>query len=150
MGRSDQRHQQTIAKTVMLIPDFSKYSLALFEGGALIHASNGKGVRPLFEALEKFRAKSGLILHDKIIGLAAAKLVVYSGIIAKVNTTVASAPADKFLKDHGILMNAAGITANILTQDKRAVCPGEVIALKTKDPADFIRQIKTMLDNQRE
>ena len=62
---------------------------------------------------------------------------------------IVAAPAEQFLKDHGIFMNAAGITANVPTRDKSAVCPGEVIALNTKDFVDFIRQIKTMPDNQR-
>jgi len=48
--------------------------------------------------LEKFQGKSGLILHDKVIGLAAARLIVYSGVIAEIVTRVASLPAKKFLE----------------------------------------------------
>ena len=60
----------------MLIPDFTRYSLALLEGEKLIYSACGGGLRPLWDALEKFQGKSGLILHDKVIGLAAARLIV--------------------------------------------------------------------------
>lgn len=133
----------------MLMPDFSKYSLALFEGNRLIFSSTDAGLRPLFESLEKYTGKTGLILHDKVIGLAAAKLIVYTGIIAEVIAGVVSVPAKKFLKDNNIIISARHVAPNIMTRDGSAVCPGEVIALNTETPADFIRQIKTMLDNQR-
>ncbi|MCX5848592.1 MAG: DUF1893 domain-containing protein [Deltaproteobacteria bacterium] len=130
----------------MLIPDFSRYSLALFEGNKLIYSSEEKGVRPLFDCLEKHKNKSGLILHDKVIGLAAAKLIVYSGIISEVITTIASIPAKKFLEDNGIIITAYEVTANILTKDRNTICPGEVIALNAEAPDDFSRKIKKMLN----
>ena len=80
------------------MPDFSKYSLALFEGNKLIYSSSDKGLRPLFDCLEKNKGKSGLILHDKLIGLAAAKLIVYSGVVTEVITNIASIPAKSIWK----------------------------------------------------
>jgi hypothetical protein len=131
----------------MMMPDFSKYSLALFEGGNLIHSSSDNGLRPLFDCLQKFKGKSGLLLHDKVIGLAAARLIFYSGIIAEVVTGVASIPAKKFLEDNGIIIRASDVAANIMTKDRSAVCPGEVIALNTEAPDEFSLKIKTMLDS---
>jgi hypothetical protein len=130
----------------MLIPDFTCYSLALLEGDILIHASREGGLRPLWDALEKYSDKFGLILHDKVIGLAAARLIDRSGIIKEVCTTVVSLPAEQFLKDCGIRLTAFKVTANILTHDKSTVCPGEVIALNTSDPDAFYQKIKAMLD----
>jgi hypothetical protein len=130
----------------MLMPDFSKYSLALFEGNRLIYSSQDKGLRPLWDFLEQHKEKYGLILHDKIIGLAAAKLIVYSKIISEVITMTASVPAKKFLEDNGVIITACEVVTNIMTKDKSAICPGEVIALNTKAPDDFCRKIKTMLN----
>lgn len=132
----------------MLIPDFSKYSLALFEGNIMIHSSGERGLRPLLDCLGKYKEKTGLILFDKVIGLAAAKLIVYSGIIAQVLTTIASAPAKKYLEDNGIKIAADEVTSNILTKDRRAVCPGEVIALNTEAPDVFSLKIRAMLDKR--
>lgn len=132
----------------MLTTDFSKYSLALFQEDDLIYSSKEKGLRPLFDCTRKYKEKSGLILHDKVIGLAAAKLVVYSGMIKEVITTVASNPAKKFLEDNRIAIRARMVVPNIMTNDRRAVCPGEVIALNTETAEDFMQKIKSMLDKQ--
>ncbi len=129
----------------MLIPDFTRYSLALLEGEKLIYSACGGGLRPLWDALEKFQGKSGLILHDKVIGLAAARLIVQSGMIAEIFTRVASLPAKQFLENNGVALTAFDVAANILTQDKSAVCPGEVIALNTSDPDAFLQKIKAMM-----
>lgn len=131
----------------MLIPDFTRYSLALLEGETLIHSDQGGGLRPLWNALEKFQGRSGLILHDKVMGLAAARLVVRSGIIVEIFTMVASLPAMQFLENSGIGLVAFDVAANILTRDKSAVCPGEVIALNTIDPDAFFQKIRVMMDN---
>lgn len=129
----------------MLTPDFTRYSLALLKGDRLIHASKGGGLRPLWDALEKYSEKSGLILHDKIMGLAAARLIHRSGIIAEVYTMVVSLPAGQFLEDHGIRLTAFHSAANILTRDKSAICPGEVIALGTSEPDAFYQKIREMM-----
>lgn len=131
----------------MLIPDFTRYSLALLEGDSLIYSSKGSGLRPLWEALEKYSDKSGLILHDKVMGLAAARLIYRSGVIAEVHTMVVSLPAQQFLEDHGIRLAAFDVAANILTQDKSTICPGEVIALNTSDPDAFYQKIRAMMGN---
>ena len=130
----------------MLIPDFSVYSLALVEGDTVIYSSSGVGLRPLWDALTKFPDRSGLILHDKVMGLAAARLIVYSDMIAGVFTKVASEPARRFLQENGIALSADLVAANILTRDQNAVCPGEVIAMNTDDPDVFLRKIRAMLD----
>ena len=129
----------------MLIPDFTLYSLALFEGETLIHSGREGGLRPLWAALEMFRGKSGLILHDKIIGLAAARLVVHFGVVGEIFTMVASLPAYQFLEQNQIPLRAFDVAANILTRDKTAICPGEVIALQTDDPDIFLQKINAMM-----
>jgi len=85
----------------MLKPDFSKYSLALVQGDKIIYSSDDSGLTPLWDCLEKYRqAKDKFILFDKVIGLAAARLVVYSGIIAAIHTRLISQPAKQLLKRH--------------------------------------------------
>lgn len=92
-----------------------------------------------------FCGKPGLILHDKVVGLAAARLIVHSGMIAQILTMVVSRPAKMFLENAGIVLCALDITDNILTKDQSAVCPGEVIALGTSDPEAFIQKIRAMI-----
>lgn len=112
----------------------------------MIYSAGGGGLRPLWDALEKFQDRSGLILHDKVMGFAAARLIVYSGRIAAVFAKVASAPARQFLEKNGILLTASEVVENILTRDQSAVCPGEVIALNTDAPDVFLQKIGAMLN----
>ena len=129
----------------MLKPDFNKYSLALVGGDEIIYSSNGSGIAPLWDCLEKYKqAKDKFILFDKVIGLAAARLVVYSGIIAAIHTRLVSKPAEQFLKENGIAINADEVAANILRKDKSAVCPGEIIALAMDDKNTFLAKISAM------
>jgi hypothetical protein len=132
----------------MLKPDFTKYSLALIQGNKIIYSSQSNGLKPLWDCLENYRqTKDSFILYDKVIGLAAAKLVSYSGIISAIQALLISQPAKKYLKENHIKIEAKITIPNILTKDKRSICPGEIIALNTDEPDDFHTKIKKMLSN---
>lgn len=129
----------------MLKPDFNKYSLALVQGDEIVYSSDSSGLKPLWDCLEKYRqSKDKFILFDKVIGLAAARLVVYSGIIEVIHTKLISQPAKQFLKENEIKIEADEIVANILRKDKSSVCPGEIIALNTDDQHEFLAKITAM------
>ena len=132
----------------MLKPDFTKYSLALVHENKIIFFSQEHGLKPLWDCLENYRhEKKSLILYDKVIGLAAAKLVSYSGIISAIQTLLISQPAKIYLEENHIKIEAKITVANILTKDRCSICPGEIIALNTDDPDDFRAKIKKMLSN---
>jgi len=132
----------------MLKPDFTKYSLALVQGDKIIFSSQATGLKPLWDCLEHYRqANDAFILFDKVIGLAAAKLVVYSEIISQIQTLLVSHPAKKFLEDNSIPIKAKNTVDNILTKDRQSICPGEIIALNTETPDDFRSKIIAMLKN---
>jgi hypothetical protein len=132
----------------MVKPDFDKYTLALIREDEIIFSSKGTGLRPLVDCLAKYgQEKNKLVLHDKVTGLAAARLAVYSGIISAVHTRIASRPAQNFLEDNNLELHAGEIAPNILTKDRQAICPGEVLALNTVDPSEFAKRIKDMLGN---
>ncbi len=133
------------------MPDFQDYSLAMFCGGSRVFTSGEPGLRPLAEWLEIYRGKyQGCLLHDKVVGLAAAKLIVYSGLISEVVTGVASAPARSFLLAQGVSVHAARGVDNILARDGKAICPGEVIALETEDRDEFLMSIFRMVKINRD
>jgi Domain of unknown function (DUF1893) len=129
----------------MLKPDFIKYSLALVQGDKIIYSSDGLGLKPLWDCLEKYRqSKDKFILFDKVIGLTAARLVVYSGIITAIHTRLISQPAKQLLQENKIKIEADEVVVNILRKDKSAVCPGEIIALSTDDQDTFLAKIAAM------
>jgi len=135
----------------MLKADFTRYSLALIDENKIIFSSAGRGLKPLASCLEIYRhTKNKFILHDKVTGLAAAKLIVYAGFISCVQTLVASQPAKKFLEEHAIKIDAQEVVANILKKDRSSLCPGEVIALNTDREEAFIKQIMTFISSLNE
>lgn len=132
-----------------LKPDFTKYSLALVENDKIVFSSRESGLRPLWECLKKFhRSKRSFILFDKVIGLAAAKLIVHAQIISRIETPLVSEPAKIFLEKNDIAIKASQIVPNILTKDHRTTCPGEIIALNTSYTDDFLIKIEEMLKRQ--
>ncbi len=130
-----------------LKPDFTKYSLALVEEGRIVYSSGESGLRPLWECLKKYRQTGkNFILFDKVIGLAAARLVADARIISRIETLMASAPAKKILEENNILLNARQIVPHILTKDRKATCPGEIIAMNSAATAEFLKKIEAMLN----
>ena len=122
-------------------PDFSRYSLALIHEGEMVHSSTRKGLRPLHECIKEHDKLRGCELHDKIIGLAAARLIVDSQMIDAVKTTTASEPAQGLLKDYGIKIEAKKTVKNILTKDKDDICPMEKLAMQIDDNARFAAEL---------
>jgi len=130
----------------MLKPDFTRYSLALVDENKIIFFSKEHGLKPLWDCLEDYRhEKKSLILYDKVIGLAAAKLINASGIISAIQALLISQPAKEYLEENNIKTEAEVTVANILTKDRRSICPGEIIALNTDEADDFRAKIKKML-----
>jgi len=130
----------------MIVPDFSQYTLALIYEERMVFSSNQQGLTPLMICLQTYEAcLKGCVLFDKVIGLAAAKLISRSKLIASVRTMVISEPALAFLRGQHIDTTADRVVDNILTRDRLSVCPGEVIALKNDDDASFLRDIKSMI-----
>jgi len=76
--------------TNMLRVDDLGLSLMVYDGEKVIFQSQNKGVRPHLEAIKAFGPLlKGTIMVDKIVGRAAALLILYSGAV-EVHTSVVS------------------------------------------------------------
>ena len=128
-------------------PDFTRYSLALIENDQIVYSSRESGLRPLWLCLQKYLGGGEkFILFDKVIGLAAARLVAHAQIISRIETSLASDPAKKFLEENNIPLEAQQIVSSILTKDHKATCPGEIIALNSATTVEFLKKIEAMLN----
>lgn len=126
----------------MLKPNFKKYSLVLIKDNEIIYSSNKSGLKPLIGCVKKYGSKfKGCILYDRVIGLAAARLIVYSKIISKVISQVSSKTAKELLKKNGIELITKNIVNNILTKNKQSICPMEVKAMEIKNNKSFFLRI---------
>ena len=135
----------------MIAPDFSKYALALFHGGAMVYSSMNQGIAPLVECIEACVPRYwDCLLHDRVIGLAAAKLVVASGMISSVVAGVSSQPAVDFLRGRGIPMESGATVPRIMARDGVSLCPMEQRALATADPDLFFNELRNFFRNLKE
>jgi hypothetical protein len=121
------------------VPDLSRYTLILMEGDTVLFTSEDRGIAPLLACLERF-SDSGrsCVLHDRVTGLAAARLAVHGGFIVEVVTRVISRPAKDFLMTHGIRIQAGKIVPAIFNRAKTGACPAETIALATENTGHMI------------
>ena len=121
-------------------PNFSKYSLLLLKDDKELYMSRDTGLRPLMMCVEECK-DTGCTLFDKVIGLAAARIILHTKIIDKVIAGVASEPAIELLEKNGIKINAAVIVKNILRQDRTDICPREKKAMIMSNE-EFFNEMK--------
>jgi hypothetical protein len=122
----------------MTNPDFSQYSLALIKDNEMIFSSKESCLRTLAETVAKFKGKlADCVLHDKVVGLAAARLIVYSGMISSVMTPLLSMQAKELLENENIAMDAEAVVDNIMNKDRSGICPMEKKAQETDDNKEF-------------
>jgi hypothetical protein len=116
-------------------------SLMVYKGGRLIFQSSSKGIRPHLEAIEQLGdTLHGSVMADKIIGRAAALLILHSG-AAEAHAALVSTPGRQVLEQHGLKFTYAQETPHIKMQDGRIYCPFEAMVQGISDPAEAYRAI---------
>lgn len=130
----------------MIAPDFDRYALALIHADRIVFTSDKGGVEPILDCLAACGGRySGCTLHDRVFGLAAARLIAPADLIRELVTRAISRPALAFLEDRGIEVQAEAVVEGILTRDRSRVCPGEVIAIETDNHDLFVKRIEELL-----
>ncbi len=117
--------------------DYADFSLVLIKNKKVIYSSKESGLKPLVECVNKFKLKN-CVLYDKVVGLAAARLIVYSKMISNVITPVCSKQAKELLTKNKIKIEAEQIVDNI-------DCPMEKMAIETEDNELFFKELLNKL-----
>jgi len=121
------------------------FTLILKKGADILFSSKKKHLRPLVECINSLMGDvDGCVLYDKVVGLAAAKLIVYSGFIAKVYTDAISEKAGDYLAHNCVLIEAKKIIEKVMNNDKSCQCPMEKKAEEMKQ-GEFIEFCKEKL-----
>ena len=116
-----------------------EFTLVLRDGEKVIFASRKRGLRPLLECVAAFAGKlHGAFLIDNVAGTAAARLIVASQMIARVQAKVISEGALRHLSDHSIQVEWREKTDNILKADERGLCPMEELSKRFLEDEEFI------------
>jgi hypothetical protein len=114
------------------------HSLEVYAGDKLIFFSDRNWIHPLFE-LERFLAANGrltgeLLAVDKVVGKAAAMIMVYLG-IGRVRAGMMSELARDFLEAHGVPFEHEQLVPRIL-------CRTEELLLDVDDPQEAFQMLK--------
>ena len=121
-------------------------SLVIVKNEKVIFKTKKPGINGLLQAIEtldKNLVKSSVA--DKIVGVAAAMLCVYTGISSVFAITI-SGPGIKVLKDNKIAYLFENKVSNILNRNKTDVCPFEKQAIASINSEEAYVKLKTLAD----
>lgn len=104
-----------------------------------------RGIAPLLERIEAGEDLRGVCVADKIIGRAAAMLLILGGVSAA-HGDVMSAAAKKLLKANGIKVSYGTLTEQIVNRTGDGPCPMERATAALTDPADAPKALRDALD----
>ena len=119
-------------------------SLVILKDGKVIFETKKHGITGFLQAIEKLDknlAKSSVA--DKIVGVAAAMLCVYSGISFVFAMTI-SVAGIKVLEDNNITYRFGKKVSNILNHSKTDVCPFEKQAIGSVDSEEAYLKLKSL------
>jgi len=109
-------------------------SLMIYRGGRLIFQSASKGIRPHLEAIEMHgEALHGTLMVDKIVGRAAALLILYSE-AAEAHAQVLSRPGKQVLDQQCMATTYEELVDHIKMKDGSIYCPFERMVQGVNDP----------------
>ena len=114
------------------------------KGKQELFSSREEGLKPLLAAIQALGEEmKGARVIDKVVGGAAAKLLVYAG-VGEVIAAVASRPAVETLRAASIPVEAVH-TVELIRGRSGGPCPFEVLAGEIEDPAVFFRELSRRL-----
>ena len=97
------------------------HSIALCKNGKVI-TSDKRGVAPLAEFIWCSTDISGFSAADRVVGKAAAMLMIKAGITEVFALTI-SENAERLLKSHGVQVSFMTRAGRIMNRDKTGACP---------------------------
>lgn len=97
--------------------------------------SRSNGIAPLLTRIEDKEDLRGMVCADKIIGKAAAMLLLYSGVRAA-HGDVMSVKAKNLLEQAGVAVSYGVLTDGIINRTGDGPCPMEQAVADLTDPGD--------------
>jgi hypothetical protein len=120
-------------------------NLVIVNKGKIIFETNKSGISGFLQAIEKLdKNLVGSAVADKIVGVAAAMLCVYSG-VTSVFAQIISLEGIRALEDNNIKYLFEKKVSNILNLNKNDVCPFEKLAIAIGNTGDAYVQLKSLV-----
>ena len=121
------------------------HALVIAGADGTIRTYDGRGLRPLFNALEENGVKDAYV-YDKVTGRASSLLLAYGG-AKELHTGMLSQEAIPILEKYHIKYTADKTVPYILNRSKTGSCPMENVARSLDDAQTAYPQIKQGFEN---
>ncbi|MGI6168345.1 MAG: DUF1893 domain-containing protein [Christensenellales bacterium] len=133
----------TLAKQTL---DLGKFTCVVVKDGNVLHRIQGVGVRPLLHLYQTHpQDLKGASVADKIIGKAAAVVLVLAG-IHEAFGHVLSTPGSDFLKQHAIPAYGSQTVPQILNRSGDGICPLEQSVITCTDAKEGYRLLLSKVE----
>ena len=134
-------HDLELAKLNLIEKDLS---LVIVKKGQVLFETKKPGISGFLQAIKKLdKNMVASAVADKIVGVAAAMLCVYSGVSSVFAQTI-SAEGIRALEANNIEYLFEKKVSNILNRNKNDVCPFEKLAIASGNTEDAYMQLKSL------
>ena len=127
--------------------EYTGNSLMIYKEGKLIFESDLGGIRPHLKAINELGGRlEGTLMVDKILGRAAAFLVIYSK-AAEAITAVVSSPGKAILEKYGVQFSYEEEAPHIKMKNGVIYCPFESMVQGIEDPVEAYQAILEKMES---
>jgi hypothetical protein len=121
-------------------------SLVIVKQGKVIFETHKQGISGFLQAIDEQKKNLvGASAADKIVGVAAATLCAYSGLVSIFALTISEAGI-RVLEDNNIACVFERKVTNILNRNKTDVCPFEKLAMNSGSTNDAYLKLKSLAE----
>lgn len=120
-------------------------SVLIYRGGEVIYSSSERGVAPLLKAIDLIGLEGlgGSIVADRVIGRAAALLIIYFR-ASEAHASLISSKARELFLERGLRHSYRRETPHILNRDGSDLCPFERLVADIKEPYEAYRKVREL------
>ena len=121
------------------------HTIVIYKSDASVVVSDNRGVAPLMKLLKENKEQlRDSMIADKVIGKAAALLMVY-GKVKEVFTPTISVPAIEVFKNHNVKITYDKIVERIINRKGDGLCPMETLCLNTDNPEEAFFKVNEFI-----
>ena len=119
------------------------HTLVIYKNNASVITSNDRGVNSLIKLIEEDKSQlSGSLIADKVIGKAAALLMIYAG-VKEIYAPIISKPALQTLLKHNVKVYYDKEVERIINRKGDGLCPMETLCLDIEKPDEAYLLLST-------